>query len=206
MSKFLNQKTDKTENSRIVTINGNEFLIPISPHDRYASRPDELEHMCFAQFLIWYKPLSTKVKKTENEKFSSIKIVCPHLKNAVKLPLVIHLKDSSLGSMQLRQFSAVLKFHKFREDEEAHEFFYSELMLYKHWRSEDELRRDDFTACLALYQTPSPLNPEITIVESVKNILFPEMDNVETARAILADFTDDQRPCHIGDVLDNQNK
>ena len=170
MSNFFNQTTNKTENTRSVRINDKNYVIPISKHERYASRPSSLEHMCFAQFLIWYKPLTNQTKKTKYEELSSHDIICPHQKAPGKMPIVIELKDPSLGFMKLRQFEAVLKFHKFREDEDAHEFFYSELVLYKHWRSEDELRYDNFDACLALYQTPSPRNPELTIVETVKKL------------------------------------
>ena len=206
MEKYLNETSDK---SKKVSINDKEYVVPISPHERYASRPDELEHMCFAQFLVWYEPLSNQAKIPKNEGMSNHKIICPHLTDDPKpkrLPLMIRLKDPLLGCMKLRQFEAILKFHKFREDVDTLGFFYSELLLYKHWRSEDELRRDDLNACIALYQIPSPWNREFTFVETVKNSLFPEMDNVETARAILDDFTEDMRPCHIGDTLDNQNE
>ena len=167
MSKYLNQKSIKTENTRSVRINEKDYVIPISKHDRYASRPDSLEHMCFAQFLLWYKPLTNEPKKAKFEDFSSHEIICPHQTKPKKMPIVIQLKDPLLGCMKLREFEAVLKYHKFREDVDALGFFYSELLLYKHWRSEDELRDDDFDACLALYQTPSPQNPELTIVETV---------------------------------------
>ena len=203
MENFLNQKSEK---SKKVRLNDKDYVIPTSPHERYAARPDELEHMCFAQFMIWYEPIPKHFKKQKNNIRSQHEVICPHLKQRQYLPFLIHLKDSSLGSMKLRQFEAVLKFHKFRVDEEPHEFFYSELVLYKHWRSENELRQDDFNACLALYRTPSPDNPNITVIETVKNSLFPEMDNVEIARAILDDFTEDERPCHIGNIIDNQNE
>lgn len=198
--------TNKTEKSRKVTINDKKYILPISPHERYAARPDSLEHMCCAQFMIWYEPISSKNKKQKLDEFSSHEIICPHLEQPECMPFVIDLKDPTLGSMKLRQSEAVLKFHKFREDVETHEFLYGELLLYMHWRSENELRRDDFNACLALYQTPSPFNPEVSFVNTVKNSIFPEMNNVDTARAILDNFTEDQRPCHIGDVLDNQNE
>ena len=42
------------------------------------------------------------------------------------------------------------------------------------------------------------------IVNWVKDNLFPEMNNVEMARAVLEEFTD-QRPAHIGDAIDAQN-
>ena len=55
--------------------------------------------------------------------------------------------------MRLRTFPAVLRMHRFKEEKDAHEFFFSELLLYKHWRSEDELFPDDFESCLNLFQT-----------------------------------------------------
>ena len=105
MSKYLNRKTEK---SRIVEINGEDYIIPICFHERYAARPDSLEHMCFAQFKIWYTPLSECPKKSKLEGLSKHEIVCPHLDEPECMPFVIELKDS-LGFMRLRQFELVLK-------------------------------------------------------------------------------------------------
>ena len=100
MSKYFNQTTNKTENTRSVRINDKNYIIPISKHERYASRPDSLEHMCFAQFLIWYKPLTNQTKKTKYEELSSHDIICPHQTKPEKMPIVIELKDPSLGCMK----------------------------------------------------------------------------------------------------------
>ena len=115
-------------------INDKNYIIPISKHERYASRPDSLEHMCFAQFLLWYKPLANETKRAKFEDFSSHEIICPcpHQAKPTKMPIVIQLKDPSLGCMKFREFVAVLKFHKFREDVDPFGFIYSELLLYKH--------------------------------------------------------------------------
>ena len=47
-------------------------------------------------------------------------------------------------------------------------------------------------------------NTETLVVNWVKDNLFPEMNNVELARAVLEEFSD-SRPSHIGDALDAQN-
>ena len=105
--------------------------------------------------------------------------------------------------MRLRMFPAVLRMHRFKEEKDAHEFFFSELLLYKHWRSEDELYPNDFNSCLNMFQTKHS-HDDILVVNWVKNNLFPEMNNVEMARAVLEEFTE-IRPSHIGDVIDAQN-
>ena len=111
MSEHLNQIT--SDKSRKVSINGKDYVIPISTHDRYASRPESLEHMCFAQFSIWYVPMSNQNKKLKLDGImSDHEIFCPHLNERKCMPLVIKLNDSSLGCMRLRQFPAILKFHK----------------------------------------------------------------------------------------------
>ena len=101
----------------------------------------------------------------------------------------------------------ILMYHKFDEGKDAHRFFYSELLLYSHWRCEtSELHHDDFDACLTKYNSPVPNDPKISYIETVKSYLFPEMNNVELARAIMEECLEDNRPSHIGDLLDNQNE
>ena len=97
--------------------------------------------------------------------------------------------------MKLRSFPLVLRMHKFKESKNPHEFFYSELLLYKHWRSEDELREDSFDECLKLFNMSSPNDPNQTYIFEVKERLFPQKNNVELARAIIEELDDqDQRP------------
>ena len=60
-------------------------------------------------------------------------------------------------------------------------------------------------ACFNLFDAKLSNNPKVSYLEFMKDRIFPEMNNVELARAISEDFvSNDDRPCHIGDVLDNQ--
>ena len=201
-------KRKKSTTSSLISIGTSTYERPATIHDKYAARPDSLEHICLAQFSIWYEsvPKRSKINKTQTEIVSDHNIVCPHLETPMKMPKYIQLNDADLGWMALRKEAMVLEFHKFNEEKDAHAFFYSELVLFHHWRSEAELHYDDFAACLAKFKTCLPQNPEISFIETVKNQLFPEMNNVEMARAILEEYSDEQRPSHIGDFMDNQNE
>ena len=116
---------------------------PPTIHDKYAARPDSLEHICLAQFAQWYEtvPKNSKKHKRYGE-MSDQAIICPHLKTPLTMPKFIELKDQDLGCMYLREGPQVIMFHKFNEDKDAHRFFYNELLFYFHWRSEKELHFD----------------------------------------------------------------
>ena len=54
--------------------------------------------------------------------------------------------------MKLREKPLVLRIHKYNKTNNPHEFFYSELLLYKPWRNEEtDLHLKDFELCLALF-------------------------------------------------------
>ena len=67
------------------------------------------------------------------------------------MPSYIQLQNK-LGYMRLREKPLVLRFYKYSQKKNAHEFFYSELLLYKPWRDEaKELYLDDLNSCLELF-------------------------------------------------------
>ena len=159
-------------------------------------------------FLILIAPKTEKKSSIDEE--GPVEIVCPDLDSKPgpkKFLLKTITLQNDLGVMKLRSFPLVLRMHKFKESKNPHEFFYSELLLYKHWRSEDELREDSFDECLKLFNMSSPNDPNQTYIFEVKERLFPQKNNVELARAIIEELDDqDQRPSHIGDQLDAQNE
>ena len=53
--------------------------------------------------------------------------------------------------MSLRQNYAVLREHKFSETNEPHEFMFSQLLLYRPWRKEEELYPNDIKKCMLLF-------------------------------------------------------
>ena len=132
---------------KLISIPGSDdqFYEPQSVHEKYSNRPESLEHICLAQFAIWYVLVPKKWKKPKDiEAVSDTQVICPELSEPLQMPRYIQLKDENQSCMRLRMFPAVLRMHRFKEEKDAHEFFFSELLLYKHWRSEEELFPDDF--------------------------------------------------------------
>ena len=92
-----------------------ENVFQSSIHDRYASRPDNLENMCLAVFATRYCVTNKKAGE----------------KN------VIELKDPKLGRMAKRSKDCVLRSHRFNEDN--FRYYYSKLLMFWPWRIESEL-------------------------------------------------------------------
>ena len=196
------------------------FKAAVSVHEKYAARPKELEHICLAQFAISYdmqrgrKNQDDTADKEENVDPSSMikqaKIVswCPEYETP--LPSTLNLANR-LGMMKLRGQRAVLRQHKFRQDLDPHEYFYSQLVLYRPWRSEEEeLCAQDLEGCIRLFNEMEEGSDEVqssrqTKIEKTKGKLFPLQNDVEEARAMMEEVSD-SRTMHIGDVLDAENQ
>ena len=91
-----------------------EDIFKPSIHDRYASRPEELESMCLAEFAT---------------KFSVGESSCGER--------TIELNDKKLGKMVRRTKYAVLRTHRFSDD--TYKYYYSKLLLFWPWRKEEQL-------------------------------------------------------------------
>ena len=131
------------------------FKEATSIHEKYANRPPVLEHMCLAQFAISYDRMSAQdankkefIEGSHGEDSNQI-IKSWNSQYETHLPTHICL-GKNLGYMRLRGVPAVLRLHKFREDKDPHEYFFSELLLYRPWRNEAELHPHDLEACLRL--------------------------------------------------------
>ena len=228
-SKFLMKMKDKLidedddEESMlkqgIVTVPGKEgtYKQKIPIHDKYASRPDELENMCLAQFAIYYDTHSaanTAKKQDEcnddqsamddSEEDKPHRIMSGNTCKETILPKLIRLKKN-LGPMRLRKIPAVLRIHKLKEDKNPHEFYYSQLLLYRPWREETELKQHDLDACLRLIIKRNNQGDGKTIIELTKGKLFPHKNNVEEARALMETLPN-TRPTHTVDDLDAESQ
>ena len=131
------------------------FKEAASIHQKYSKRPPALENMCLAQFAISYDPMRAQDAKNKafkegvygEDKDQVITSWNPQF----EVPLPTHIQlGGNLGYMKLRGVPAVLRLHKFREDKNPHEYFFSELLLYRPWRNEEELHPHDIDACLRL--------------------------------------------------------
>ena len=91
-----------------------EDIFKPSIHDRYASRPKELESMCLAEF-------ATKFSVGESSSGER----------------TIELIDKKLGKMVRRTKDAVLRTHRFSDD--TYKYYYSKLLLFWPWCKEEQL-------------------------------------------------------------------
>ena len=195
------------------------FKAAVSVHEKYAARPKELEHISLAQFAISYemqrgrKKVNSPAEEKEDDDSSSIsenaKIVSWYSEYESSLLSTINLANG-LGVMKLRGQPAVLRQHKFRQDLDPHEYFYSQLVLYRPWRvEEEELCAHDLEGCIKLYnETEEEFhedNSRKKKVERTKGKLFPLQNDVEEARAMMEEVSD-SRTQHIGDILDAENE
>ena len=188
--------------------------VPI--HEKYAARPDALENMCLAQFATSFDTISAKIGKSinfSNNIYGQSKektIISWNPEYEQILPTHIKLKED-LGYMRLRKIPAVLRIHKLKEDKNPHEYFYSQLLLYRPWQSEKELYEDDLDACIKLYdekdlkELSKNVISQKSKIEKTQDNLFPHKNNVEAARAVLENFAN-PRSIHIGDELDPENE
>ena len=149
---------DRTMHSGAIEIPGREgtFRAATPIDEKYSARPSCLEKMCLAEFAMNYDSFSpTPAEKSkfkdgvsgfDNEKT----ITSWNVNDRTPLPSQIKLSNN-MGYMRLRRIRSVLRMHKFIEEDDPHEFYFSKLFLYRHWRSEDELHPHDIDACIALY-------------------------------------------------------
>ena len=102
-----------------------------------------------------------------------------------------------MGQMILRKRMAVLRMHRSNK-KEGYEQYYAEMMLFSHWRNEEqELHPNDQAKCLEEYKNREQ---EINLV---KNWIFPGENALD-----LEDFEylEENRPQHVYDMLDCQGE
>ena len=146
------EEQESAERHGLVSIPGKEgqFKHKVQIHEKYECRPDSLKNMCLTQFAMYYDTLpaskltnDTKKNLKDEEthgKSDKHKIILGKIskeqadkgeidEEETELPTHIKLQEN-LGYMRLRNIPAVPRFHKFKEDKDAHEFYYSQLFLY----------------------------------------------------------------------------
>ena len=203
--------------------NKNKYVLQQSIHDKYSIRPNELEAMCFAQFCMLYETISKSLIKNKDfmgdasvELDEDRKIVSPNPDERKALPKYIRIisqdPQDSRGPayMKLRQkHPLILRYKKYCEETDAHQFYYSQTLLFIPWRNEiEELFPGDteIDKCYAKFQTIANQGSTELLVSWMKRTLFPEAKNIEEARSFVESLPEaDQRPGHIGDILDPSN-
>ena len=217
-SQFVRKLSDQTDNDNAFEVEGFEgkFIETETIHIKYSLRPDIVFILVLSQFVIWYSlmtPLAAaQAKKRYGENLltmmSDEKIVVsqdylddpPQENPELLMPEFIELSNGKL--LRKRKYPAVLRRHKFKYDNDAHEFFYSELLLFYPWRNEEELFADDENKCKQLYGKcdlfpETIINEEgteltLTKIDTVKRKLFPHLKDVEQGREMVSKFDFDK--------------
>ena len=79
-SKDTKGKQNKTKTNNTIPIGDNEYVRPPSIHEKYAARPDSLEHICLAQFAVWYESVP-KNSARGKKKFDLMSSILSFVKN-----------------------------------------------------------------------------------------------------------------------------
>ena len=123
--------------------------------------------------------------------------------NEHETPLPEYYKlHEDLGYMKVRSNPSVFREFSFSEKNNAHEYYYSKLLLYWHWRKEEnDFHLESAEQCSRLFATKAHEDDEKTRIEITQEKIFPDQSAAEYGRAEVA-LLDDQRPTHIGDIYD----
>ena len=174
-SRFLKaltpEEAKRVDKSRLIQLENNSekhFMETPSIRDKYLRRPACLESITLSQFAKVYVPVSLKDSEKEKEvncvntnvecpSTYGIKdnfIISPNVPERVSLPTLIELDGDDLPGepkyLKLRKPIA-LRYHKYKETTNPHEFFFSEMELYTPFREDSELFPDEIEKCQDLY-------------------------------------------------------
>ena len=177
------------------------FQREISIHERYASRPPALEHICLGQFATLYNPGKAKKGHDFQDGCSKRLGEAEIFETKEQLPKQIQL-PGILGTMTLRGSPSVLRIHNSkRKKGEGHEYYYAEQLLFLPWRNEiEDLHRHDPAECIKNFKA------NLDLISRNKKAIFPFSDHAEEFldRLDTVDLSTDYRPGHFGETLDAQ--
>ena len=172
-SKFLKsvQKDQISPNQIVVQVKDKDgfFVENYDMVDKWYRRIEELQDLSFTQFSKMFRS-AWKVKEkpegadhksvdgktdiiTEENKFNFIMTSNVESKPK-KLPPYFRLTYVNPGEppfMRRRPFPAVLRFHKYKEENKPHNYYFSEMLLYLPHSDESEIFPYDEIACTRLY-------------------------------------------------------
>ena len=149
----------------LINLDGNEESLYVETpnvRDKYLRRPQVLEKISLAQFAKRYITYNNTKEEGSNEvtltpdqspEDYGIKdnvLISPNASERNGLPRIVQLVGDSVAGesnfLKIRKPIA-LRFHKFKKTTEPHEFYLSEMELYKPFRKDTELHFDDFENC-----------------------------------------------------------
>ena len=177
--------------------------------NKYTRRPEELHHLCLAQFSKMY--VSSSASKSENtddeDEQGDTEVVtaptehCPLTtvarcsnscceetsakKRIIKLPETIKLKDPFPGEarfMRLRRSPVALRFYKGNRDKSAARHFRREFILYYPWGLPGQ---PNFATMSDTEIENHFSNEDLEHIAEVKGLIMPHLEDVEKQRIII---------------------
>ena len=116
-----------------------------------------------------------------------------------KEPMPKYIKLEKSGTqMALKTRPVILRIHSSSKKEYL-EGVYSELLLYKPWRNEIELKEGNGQECVDLF------NANTKIIEKNKSSIFPNAKMIDSMMELL-DSPEGTRPHHLSDNIDPNNQ
>ena len=112
--------------------------------DKYKSRPDSVEDMCYATFAATFKSCNATIDDPEdiaNYTSTETSGYNEELNTKVK---IINLKND-LGKMKQRDKECVIRWHNITEKKDSEGHYHQKLQLYMPWRKEDDMKSDNQT-------------------------------------------------------------
>ena len=236
-----NENNPAYSGSTMITVSGKEGKYVEKPNilEKYERRPETLKDLCFAQFCKMYAPARGKNKSKENEDSDSESDTkcneatsttpksCQKCKNGCEncrillpngfgalLPEQFKIKDPKSGEppmMKKRSYPAALRFHK--KKEKSHEYYYSELLFYKPFQNESELKEEKENESISKTSFMYPGNTDGTendedrdrelkksYVIKVKQRVMPFLESIADARHKVAASSE------MGRILDAEGE
>ena len=199
ISRFLRQisQEEKDHFSDVIEVEGKDgkfYIEKESLMEKYENCPKEMKHLFNFQFIKRYETTKTgpenyNILDDMNTPLSvnDIKIqnYIIHKKKAqvgdrgIKLPRFIPLVGKSKLSehpwVKLRS-PRVVRFHKFKQKTNPHEFYYSEMQKYLPFKKEKELFPNNFKKCEKKYK----LNKKQ--IDFARQLIMPYLKSVEEGR------------------------
>ena len=221
LQKLKDEDIDKCENLIEVSGRLGFYTEKSSLIDKYMRR-DTTDHpevydITYLQFAKRYCSTRTDPKNDEDfrpkeyvksdESIDNLDFIVTHdfeIKSVIhKLPKYIAINDPQPGEakfMKIRK-TCVARLHKFNQLKTPHEFYYSELQLYRPFTNEEMLSYSSFEQCKDLYDEVSSHNA-IRKVTNVKRILMEFLESVEEGTEKAKNVLDST----AGVILDNADE
>ena len=163
--------------------------------DKYAARPDHLDHLCLADFVSNYKYCGTiKDHDPEQQFFQPVK----DYEVLIEQGKLINLKND-LGKMRLRSKPCVLRWYHVSQDKSSEGYCMRVLQLYLPWRNEGQLLHSDGLYFSKLQEVFPNIQSKIEEYEKCEDI------SEEDLQGAYIDDSDEGEDENVGDDLDILN-